>query len=270
MAHNCLSFDASDPACSGAVALLVIGTILTVVTIFNYVQLALRDKQSDRCLHPRVQILNLRLALIVPMFSVIALFSLAFPVATFVLEAFEALVEGCCLYCFYRMLSISAGGDAETVTAIANYGTGHVDLATVICCWAYPCINHIQSKYPLALLKIIKWSIFQFFAVRPIFVLIAGIFEQRTGSRFNHITLIFIALYIASLILALASLLRFYHFTQAITVGLKPVLKIVFVKGIIAVIIIQNIVVAQAFTDGYVGITVHTKNLSFVAILVAI
>ena len=245
---------AGESSCrSELVGLLIGGICCTVISFVNYYRVAIHEKDELTMQHPRAQILSLRLAAIIPLFNVLLVFTFVFPAGVFVLEALEALVEGFCIYCFYKMLAMYSSEKADLKRLVLDFSKDHpgnIDMATVLCCCFSSCIRSAQDRNPELFMAVVKICMFQFFTFRPIFVLIAGVFEMLAESRTNRITIAFIILHIASLLLTMSALLRFYHIVASVTTQLKPFRKLVFIKLIIIIIIIQNIIINQRFTVG--------------------
>lgn len=237
-AHGCLPY---------LIAFLIIGIILTLGNFYNFFRLMSSEKlDATHFQYPRVQIMSLRMAMLVPAFGLLSFISFIIPSGLFVIEAAEALVEGYSIYCFYKMVSFYVGDKTKILTTIQNYSTSrkHYDILDFICCW----INMVQHRAPKLFSSILHTCFFQFVTIRPILVLLAGIFEIKTGSRRNSITVIFIALYVISLIVAMFALLRYYHILETIDISeVRPISKALFIKFIILLIVIQNIVVNLGF-----------------------
>jgi hypothetical protein len=86
MSPACLP-NADDGGCSPAiVTLLILSVCLTCFTGVNFMRVVWSEKDEAVLKLPRVQILNLRFAMMVPLFSVIALFQFVFPISIFILE----------------------------------------------------------------------------------------------------------------------------------------------------------------------------------------
>ena len=250
MGNICIPFASGDGCSEDLLGMLIVGVILTAGTLINYYRMARNEKKV--LVLPRIQILIIRLAGIVPMFSIIALFAYIFPPSIFVLEAFEALVEGYCIYCFFKAMMLFIASEDLVINYIRSYQAERIDAANVLCFCFHFYIKDIQTSNPKLYLSIIRNMLFQFFAFRPIIVLLAGIFHYITDATINPGTVICVIIYIISLIAAMMCLLRFYHIVSKHITPMNAVVKILFVKAIILVIIIQNLIVNQKFAAGYV------------------
>jgi len=208
------------------IALVIIAVIFVVAILINFTRLLLAEKPE--IVYPKVQILSLRVAAMVPMFAIISLFGYVWPESLDILEAVEAWCEGYCIYCYFKFLTFYIGGKSRIIKLIQDSPHRW---------WCLP----FQSSHPGVFYDMLKILISQFLFLRPFLVLIAGIADMLTGR--SPLFVAFTALYIISLVAAMAALIISYHLFGEHTKPLLPLRKILFIKGYIVVLVVQNVVV---------------------------
>lgn len=111
-----------------------------------------------------------------------------------------------------------------------------------------PCCASCQKKTPNCCYSVIEMLLIQFFTLRPfLFLLIA--FIEEAGHHGPIIQVLSISTTI-SLIIAMIGLLRSYNFMSGHTKGLLPAQKVLFIKAIILLMVIQNLVVSSQQETG--------------------
>lgn len=209
--------------------LLIISVVLCLCTVGLFIRLVYHEKRHF--VFPRVQIMNLRVAAILPGFSIISLVAFLFPYWMPILEAFEALIEGYCIFCLFKMLVIFVGNTESITNEISNKS---IDVNAFSFC---------QKNSPRKCFRMIQLQMVQFFTLRPILVLIAGLAEMLNWPR--QVYLGFTVLYVIALFTAMIALINFYRSIKELTAPLNPLRKFLFVKGYILLIVIQNIIINQ-------------------------
>lgn len=179
--------------------------------------------------------LNSRLAIIVPGYAFLFFCILLFPEYWEFFEAGISFIEGYCIFCFYKMLKFHVGSKEATVQYIeqSNY--------------TQPCCYSCQKKSPHCCYGFIDIALTQFCTVRPALFLLAAIIGLKGESSILAVLEI---LTIISLIVAMICLLRVYNFLIQHTTILAPTQKVLFIKGIIILLVIQNMLVASQQKTG--------------------
>lgn len=138
-------------------------------------------------------------------------------------------MEGYCIYAYYRMLIVYLGGKQRVVPLIKN--STHTQ----------PCYQCCQQGHPVTCFYALDYLILQFMAIRPLFFLAVAIIEETTHNA--RAVRVFTAAGSLSLIFGMLALLRAYHLLAEHTAPLFPTKKVLFIKGIVFVMIVQNLVV---------------------------
>lgn len=209
--------------------------------------------------HPKVQILNLRMAIMLPMYALLFLGILLLPHHWEFFEAGISFVEGYCIFSYYKMLSIYVGGKERVIDLIKESD------------YTQPCCYCCQKNHPRGCHTFVSLSLGQFAIVRPLLFLVAACLNEIVGENMLSKVLNFIC--VVSLIVAMICLIRIYHVLAPKTKSLSPATKVLFIKGIILLLVIQNLVVASIqhtgiFDDGkhmYVA-TLNFSNICNIAV----
>jgi uncharacterized membrane protein YidH (DUF202 family) len=180
----------------------------------------------------RIQILNLRLAIIVPLYAMLFFLILMLPQFWSFFDAAINLVEGYCIFAFYKMLQLNAGGPDGVIQMIQT--SEHTA----------PCYATCQQKCPKQCNSTIHYLLVQFMTLRPLMFFFIAILEENPHRWENLIRLLTI-LCIISLVAAMLALLRAYHVLSEHANRLRPTIKVLFVKGIVLVLVIQQLVIAS-------------------------
>jgi hypothetical protein len=208
---------------------LIIG--LCFISQINYLRLLYF--QSALVLDKRIIVLNVRMATIVPLYSIVMVAGYGAPQALPILDALLALIEGFSVYCFFKMIVLSAESHDQIIKTLKDSD------------YTQPCCYSCQKDCTGCCYSTMYLALWQFFIIRPIFVLIDGIAELKGVTRIFEI---FTILAIICLIIAMASLIRMYQTIGSIGAHLHSERKILFVKGIILLMIIQTQILMGAFT----------------------
>ena len=213
-------------SCSTQAALLGVGIALLIAIFALFLRLALLERMLIIPVLRRVQVLSLRIGLVVPMFGIIGIFMMAFPHDLGILEFLQALAEGYCFYCFFKMVLLAAGPDEmvrQIIKASPDTGCLLVNYPIWSTCQHHPsCLTAIRTAF------------LQFLFARPLFVLIAGIFELKNEQTPDPSTFalyrLFTVLGILSLVATLPAIVRVYDVLARYMPELSPGKKVVFVK----------------------------------------
>lgn len=182
---------------------------------------------------PDVEILNLRMAMILPLYCLVYFFGIVFPQHWAFFEFGVAMIEGYCIYCFFVMIAHEVGSMNEMRQLISDSRS------------AIPCANAMQSRKPQTCFTAMRFSLAQFFMIRPFCFLAIAIIEETAAEseKAHSIALIFGIIAITSIVVAMVALIRSYNIFVKPMSHLFPSRKILFVKIIIALVIIENNVV---------------------------
>lgn len=107
-----------------------------------------------------------------------------------------------------------------------------------------PCYGSCQKGCPKQCYSIIHILLYQFMTLRPLMFLFIAILEKNP-EKFDKLIRLLTALCIISLILAMLALLRIYHILADHAGRLKPTVKVLFVKGIVFMLVIQELVISS-------------------------
>mmetsp|Transcript_19574 Transcript_19574/g.20279 ORF Transcript_19574/g.20279 Transcript_19574/m.20279 type:complete len:347 (+) Transcript_19574:71-1111(+) len=215
---------------AGRGILIAYGIVVIIISFLAYLRLIHVHKQT---LHVRrIQILNLRLAVIVPFYSIVFYLILLLPQIWSYFDALINLIEGYCIFAFYKMLQLNACGPEGTIAMIKS--SEHTA----------PCYGSCQKGCPKQCYSIIHILLYQFMTLRPLMFLFIAILEKNP-EKFDKLIRLLTALCIISLILAMLALLRIYHILADHAGRLKPTVKVLFVKGIVFMLVIQELVISS-------------------------
>lgn len=144
--------------------------------------------------------------------------------------------EAYCIYCFYKMLKFHIGNKQDVVAIIQESD------------YTGPCCTSCQKNTPNCCYKVVEGCLVQFFTLRPLLFLFLAILERSSydGPLLQLLTVSTVI----SLIVAMISLLRAYNYMIDRTVSLMPTQKVLFIKGIILIMVIQNLVVTSQQETG--------------------
>ena len=129
------------------------------------------------------------------------------------------------------MLIVFVGGKDRTILLIEN--SEHTQ----------PCCKVCQQKHPVATFHTIDYSIYQFMTVRPILFVVVAVAEEVTPSLV--MVKVMTLMGSLSLIIGMIALIRAYHILAEHTAPLFPTKKVLFIKGIVLLVILQNVVVSS-------------------------
>lgn len=256
---SCLPYDGCS---SGIKFLMALVVVFAVVISYLYYMLVLNQYSFLTCIddienkikHKEetfMKILSLRVALLVPLFSIIAIISFVDPGSIPVIEFFEALIEGYCILSFYKMLFVTLPTVTGKSTLSIYKDTPHTSV-----------FDTCHKENTECCKNTVTILLYQFFLIRPILVLLAAIGEMHHDEGMYQA---FTTLQIISLLSAMVALLRSYHIAIdycAAEFNLKR--KIIFIKGIIVVFAIQNIIVNNNFGGNDGGIEYRRRILAFI------
>jgi len=256
---SCLPYD----GCSSSIKLLMALVVIFAV-IISYLYCSLIKNQHS-CLtsvddvdtkvkhqeETYMKILSLRMALLVPLFSIIAIISYANPGSIPIMEFFEALIEGYCILSFYKMLFLTLPTVTGKSTVQIYKDTHHSGV-----------FDKCHKENTECCKSTVTMLLYQFFLIRPILVLLAGIGEIHHNEKMYKA---FTALQVISLISAMIALLRAYHITiEYCASEFNLTRKVIFIKGIIIIFAIQNIVVNNNFGGHDDSIEYRRRILAFI------
>lgn len=196
-----------------------------------------------------IRILNCRLGLIVPLYGLLFLGILIIPHYWNFFEIGISFIEGYCIYCFYKMLAFRIGSKEEVILLIE------------VSPYTQPCCQTCQQKTPKCCYNIIEIFLIQFFIFRPfLFLFIALIELSPSHDEYNSILTFLSLLTTISLIFAMIALLRSYNFLSEHTKGLLPAQKVLFIKAIILLMVIQNLVITSQQETGLFAKNGHNQE----------
>jgi hypothetical protein len=112
-----------------------------------------------------------------------------------------------------------------------------------------PCCATCQKNAPRCCYSTIELLLIQFFTLRPFLFLVIALVESGGHHGGPLLQLISIMTTI-SLIVAMVGLLRAYNFMVKRTTALLPAQKVLFIKAIILLMVIQNLVISSQQETG--------------------
>ena len=256
---SCLPYDGCS---SGIKLLMALVVIFAVIISYLYYLLVLNQYSFLTCIddienkikhreETYMKILSLRMALLVPLFSIISIISYANPGSIPIMEFFEALIEGYCILSFYKMLFITLPTVTGKSTLSIYKDTPHSGI-----------FDKCHKENTECCKNTVTILLYQFFLIRPILVLLAGIGEMHHNEEMYKA---FTALQIISLVSAMIALLRSYHITiDYCAPEFNLTRKVIFIKGIIIIFAIQNIIVNNNFGGNDSSIEYRRRILAFI------
>jgi hypothetical protein len=138
------------------------------------------------------------------------------------------------------MLQVYAGGKSAVVNLIQASP------------YTAPCCEICQKKSPSCCNNTLHILILQFMTVRPLLFLFIAILE-RQPEKFHSLIRFLTSLTSLSLIVAMIALIRAYHILAPRGLLLRPTIKILFVKGIVLMLVIQQHVISSYQKTGMFG-----------------
>jgi hypothetical protein len=112
-----------------------------------------------------------------------------------------------------------------------------------------PCCATCQKKSPRCCYGTIELLLIQFFTLRPFLFLVIALIELA-GHHGGPLLQLLSILTTISLIIAMVGLLRSYNFMVERTTALLPAQKVLFIKAIILLMVIQNLVISSQQETG--------------------
>ena len=109
----------------------------------------------DSDLYP-LQILNIRTAIILPVFAIFLCISVFFPYTFHIWDTIEAILEGYCVMSFHAMVVLNCGGPGSVIKFLEN--------SDRVLCFSF------QKKKPKSCYRRVYTAIWQFTYIRPIIV----------------------------------------------------------------------------------------------------
>lgn len=182
-----------------------------------------------------------RMALIVPAYSFLMPFSFASPQSFTVLQAALILVEGYCLYSFFKLFIINAKSRSEIINDFRN-SASYLVLEF--------CIAAIQKSNPNKVFDAIWVAFFQVFAIRPFYALAAALFTaDLPDSKSASVGfIVFDVLQVLSLALSFWATIRLYLSASDIVKHVFVERKMFFLWFVIIMILIQTQILASGNT----------------------
>lgn len=147
-------------------------------------------------------------------------------------DAVINLVEGYCIFAFYKMLQLNAGGPEGVIQMIQTSQQ------------TAPCYATCQRQYPTQCHSVIHLLLVQFMTLRPLMFLFIAILEQNP-EKWEPLIRLLTILCIISLIVAMLALLRAYYILSEHAIRLRPTIKVLFVKGIVFILVVQELIIAS-------------------------
>lgn len=114
--------------------------------------------------------------------------------------------------------------------------------------YTQPCCGPCQKRTPNCCYGAIELCLVQFFTLRPALFLFLAIIEQFV--HHSPVLQLIVFMTSASLIVAMIALLRSYNFMIERTKSLAPTKKVLFIKAIILILVIENLIVSSQQETG--------------------
>ncbi len=150
-----------------------------------------------------------------------------FPEEALLIDTAESFVEAYCVYCFYKM-QIYYIGSRENVLETLRNSTANFGI-----------LNGLERKYPNTYWWVCEKLLLQFLFFRPLYSLALGILDRKDNKP--QIFALFTILQLLSLIFGMIGLLRITFVLSAHTRRLVTTWKLIFLKGIILMIVLENL-----------------------------
>lgn len=203
----CSDHDLFDSSCTTRAILYVsICCVIFIACQFRYLMFAFREKKSR--INWRLNILNLRITLVLPVYSFVAFVISIFPIAAPIVDSVGAVFEGISFYSYFKFLELNA--------------------------------SSTESSSDSMKISINK-ALLQFIIFRPLMLLLAGIYEIVSHSE-GPVYRAFNILSMMSTALAASRLIRTHTKYAIYSSSYNVERSIICVKIFIVAIIIQNFI----------------------------
>lgn len=202
-----------------------IGLAFTIITIAiygivyygQYIKLSPRTK--------RIQILNLRCAMSLPIYTILMFICLVIPRVYNAIQVPIAVVEGMVFTTFFALLTTNLGGVHTTITYLDELERG------VICC------SCACSSSKVGFYNQVKFAQWMLLYIRPLIVLAATILQenQRIYVLLNIIAFLFV-------VNAFLSLVLFFEYVYLSTENLKGITKFFILKSSVGLLVVEGLI----------------------------
>jgi len=180
----------------------------------------------------QLQVLSLRVAMIIPIYSILTALMLIQPHYYYIYETIAVFAEGYAIYCYFALIVVYCGGKERVLELIkASHHTA-------------PCYASCQQNTPAQCFSAINTLLLQFIFVRPVFVLLFGIVPNP------KLATVFRALSVVSLVVGMLGLLRIYHILAEHAREMDATTKIVFIKILIVCLAVEDLIINSIFASG--------------------
>jgi len=204
-------------------------TLLTTIVTFGVTY----PRHLRNLYFPELQINMLRIIAVCPVFSLLLWLTLAVPGIQVFVECMIASVEGYVLFCFFALMVLAVGGESAAVSHITQRGEPFT-FKSCMCC------DLIRFPDARSLYRFFKYGVQQLIWSKSLIILIVGVLEA-TGAGDGVKALRAIA--VGPLLLALMCLIQGYFILRPALRNLDMERKFLFVKGLVAVMIIEQLVI---------------------------
>lgn len=184
----------------------------------------------------RVQVLTARIALFLPTYALLLWLSLTFPSLFGVLEAPIAIAEGLSFYGFFAMIIANLGGPDMCLKIMKSQ-----DRKPCFCC----------PSDPLKFYNRVKFGLFQFLTIRPIFVTLAALFAYN-GNKAGY--MIFNICTVVMFIIGFGSIVMFYENLYNVSGNVNGTCKIILLKVSVGAMVAQGLIEELLYSSGTLDI----------------
>lgn len=220
---------------------LLIEILLILIIFINYLYLMYNEYNSLIKLrlfyHLHIIILNLRVAFLIPIISLMILFdTLYYNQLYIIIDVLNSFIEGYCILCFIKLQLLFINNKNDIINII-KYQTKQF--------WI---LNTYSKQYSKRFLMLCQLCIYQFVIIRPISILFHLLLKTNTlildNNNFKkYIIYLLVTIQIVSIIIGYFGIIRL-----TITLNdsklqlLNMIRKLTYLKVILLLLIIQNII----------------------------
>lgn len=214
----------------------IVGACLTLVPVICYFYILRTQYNMRKEGTLRLQVLNCRAVIGVPIYAVFVFISLIFPQGYNAFNIPIAAFEGYSFYCFFSLVVTNLGGPSETVRYIQ-------DANNPICCTKLFCSSCCPTDSARFYARVLS-ALFHFVTTRMVVVCLSVIIFYALPTTAGK--LIFVVLQLVSFVIlvnGVLSVVNFYENVMDANSNIYGVLKFLVLKISVGLIVVQGLIV---------------------------
>lgn len=252
--HSCNMFSLEQSSgCSQYWFFLAVLIILCILVQICYVLLLKHNASLP--IKKLTNIYTLRMALAIPCFSLLSVCLYVFSSFDLTLAVIEALIEGTALWSFYKLCLSKVSEKYQVIEKFKSYDS-----------WdSFPC-SYCYHKTPVCCWNVIEMNMLAVLFIRPV---LFGISSYGVYTGKYDLSVVCNILAIIILVVAMISLLRLYNAMGDLIKGLFIERKIISLKLMILVILVQNQYFNGVNYHFYDSRDIKTRNMRIYTLIVS-